>query len=141
VGAWVGEPSGARDERVAAVQRRLQCLKHAERVVAAVEFALAELRVVEHEWAPTAGHDLQRHRAGADTAGPTLQGTQRLQRIKHRPAGRGGVEADGLEQGRQEPPEALVAAQQLTPKRGVLAVGRVRPGGELVYGGGGQLKL
>jgi hypothetical protein len=116
-------------------------MPQARRTGAAVELALAELRVVEHERAPAAGHDLQRHRAGADTAGPTLQGAQRLQRVKHWPAGRGGVKADGLEQGRQEPPEALVAAQQLTPKRGVLAVGRVGLGGELVHGGGGQLKL
>ncbi|HEX9373716.1 MAG TPA: hypothetical protein VF897_22070 [Roseiflexaceae bacterium] len=74
-------------------------------------------------------------------AGPPFQGAQRLQRLEHRPAGRGGVEGRGLKQGRQEASEALVAAQKLTAERGVLAVGGVGLGGELLHRCSGPFKL
>ena len=138
LGARVGEPSGAGDEHVATVQRGDQRLQHAERVRPAVDLVGAELGVVENERAPAAGHDLQRYRAGADAAGSAFQGPQRLKRLEYGPAGRGGVEGNGLKHRGEEAPEARVTAQQLTAERRVLAVVGVGLGGEPVHRGSGH---
>jgi hypothetical protein len=141
LGAWVGEPARAPDVYVAALQRRLQRLQHAERVRAPVDLVDAELWVVEDQAPPSPAHDPERDGTGGHAAGSPLKRPQGVKRGQDRLAGGRRVKHEGLEKIRQEPPQARVAAQKLQPERAVLSVVRVGLRGEAGdrLGGGSQV--